>query len=799
MDVKMKISKIIPYIYTLSILFSQDIFLELTNLDSTDGNYNIQVQMASTVDIAGFQFQATGGILSDGSGGLASSNLSTVTTNANGMVLAFDFMGNYIPAGDGILISLTYSELTSSEICIDNPIFTSLSSEEYITDSGTCFSTGQEEASPSVNILEPQEGSTMYSNYINVSLLTIDPNNVGYHYHLDLNGENIGMFYDNYFIIEDLPWGEHTLTVTLADSLHVECEENYCTQSVNFILQEPSPETLELTIFDVDPASRTIKISTNNSAPFVSFDFDINGVRPIEIISENLDTYNFAYNIANNSINGVSITNQFPTGENHLLTLYYTDPYSNEICLDNITFIDANNIDMIVTTECTEIILPVNEFYLPTLDQTGVSQLIHFNPNVQGLEPGDEIGIFDANGITENGLDCNNLQEGEVLVGAGLILYDSISISAIGSVNMCIFGGFVTPGFNLGNPIKIKVYRPSTMMEYIAESITFTNGSGTFTELFTEVTSLSLVDEMTNSAPTAVIDLGQVDTYRNTDVVLNGLGSSDADGNIIGYDWYLNGEEHIGTGQSLTHQFSALGDYMVTLVVTDNEGAIGSAVSLVSVMNQLPTEVSLLLPNDSETIYVDDYNNGFITFSWSESIDLDNDDLIYTLNLWKTDMAEEHNDEVELMETSYTTTFNSEFLNLYMDVGQNYSWNITVSDGFDEISSSTSTFEISFIMDSINQFKPNQYSLSQNYPNPFNPNTEIQYSLNKPELVTLDIYNIAGEHITQLVNGKQNAGIHTIKWNATVNNSVTVPAGLYIYILNSKSNGSIQKVMTLLK
>ena len=134
-----------------------------------------------------------------------------------------------------------------------------------------------------------------------------------------------------------------------------------------------------------------------------------------------------------------------------------------------------------------------------------------------------------------------------------------------------------------------------------------------------------------------------------------------------------------------------------------------------------------------------------------------------------------------------------------MDVGQNYSWNITVSDGFDEISSSTSTFEISFIMDSINQFKPNQYSLSQNYPNPFNPNTEIQYSLNKPELVTLDIYNIAGEHITQLVNGKQNAGIHTIKWNATVNNSVTVPAGLYIYILNSKSNGSIQKVMTLLK
>tara|TARA_B100001029_G_C15062375_1_gene459680 strand:- start:3469 stop:5595 length:2127 start_codon:yes stop_codon:yes gene_type:complete len=708
-------------------------------------------------------------------------------------------MGSYIPPENGILINLTYSELTSSEICIENPIFTSLLSEEYNTDAGSCFSTGQENFSPTLNILEPQEGIIMYSNDVIISLLTTDPNNIGYHYHLDLDGENIGMFYENYFTLENLSWGNHTLTVTLADSAHVECQENSCSQSVNFTLEEPSPETIELSILNVDPASRSFIINVNSSTEFNSFDFDLSGVIPIEIMSENLDIYDFAYNIASNSVNGVSITNTFPNGENHLLTLNYTDPSSPEICIENATFMDTNNIEMIVSTECVEIILPVNEYYIPNIDQTGVSQLIHFGSAVEGLQPGDEIGIFDSNGITEIGAECNNLEEGEILVGAGIMLYDEISIHAIGSVNMCNFGGFVTPGYNLGNPIKIKVYRPSTMIEYEAEIITFTNGSGTFTELYSEVTSLLLTTEITNNSPIAIIDQNQVETYRNTDLILNGSGSFDSNGNITSYEWYLNGEELIGSGQSLTYQFSNLGDYIITLVVTDNEGAIGSVISVINVINQLPTVTSLLSPDNGEILYVEDYESDLVVFSWSESIDLDSDNLTYRLNLWKTNMPDEHNIDINLYETFVEISYNSDYLNLELDMNQNYSWSITALDGYDEIVSTTNSFEISFSMDSINRINPNIFSLSQNYPNPFNPNTEIQFNLNKSEIVTLDIYNISGKHITQLINCKLDAGIHSLKWNAKDNNGIIVPAGIYIYKLNSKSNDSIQRIMTLLK
>ena len=145
---------------------------------------------------------------------------------------------------------------------------------------------------------------------------------------------------------------------------------------------------------------------------------------------------------------------------------------------------------------------------------------------------------FDQSGVTNEGADCDNLVEGEILVGAGLMLYDDISILANGSIDMCGFGGFITPGFNQGNPISIKIYRPSDTTVYETENVTFSNGSGTFSELFTEITSLTLVNGLTNSSPTALIDQNQLETFRNTYITLDGSSSSDVDGTIESYNWY---------------------------------------------------------------------------------------------------------------------------------------------------------------------------------------------------------------------------------------------------------------------
>jgi hypothetical protein len=84
------------------------------------------------------------------------------------------------------------------------------------------------------------------------------------------------------------------------------------------------------------------------------------------------------------------------------------------------------------------------------------------------------------------------------------------------------------------------------------------------------------------------------------------------------------------------------------------------------------------------------------------------------------------------------------------------------------------------------------YELSQNYPNPFNPSTQIQYSLMKPGLVTLKVYDILGRVVKTLVNEYQVQGSHTINFNAS-----NFASGVYFYRIQSGSFQSVKKMMLL--
>ena len=78
-------------------------------------------------------------------------------------------------------------------------------------------------------------------------------------------------------------------------------------------------------------------------------------------------------------------------------------------------------------------------------------------------------------------------------------------------------------------------------------------------------------------------------------------------------------------------------------------------------------------------------------------------------------------------------------------------------------------------------------TLDNCFPNPFSSKTSIQYFVNKPGLVHLDIYSITGEKIRILVDKAQNYGLQTIDWNATNGHGQRVPSGIYFYRLQSGS------------
>ncbi len=72
------------------------------------------------------------------------------------------------------------------------------------------------------------------------------------------------------------------------------------------------------------------------------------------------------------------------------------------------------------------------------------------------------------------------------------------------------------------------------------------------------------------------------------------------------------------------------------------------------------------------------------------------------------------------------------------------------------------------------------FQLEQNYPNPFNPSTKIEYSVEKPEWIKLDVYNSLGAHIVTLVDEYNGSGTHSVNFNAK-----GIPSGVYFYTIRT--------------
>jgi hypothetical protein len=97
-----------------------------------------------------------------------------------------------------------------------------------------------------------------------------------------------------------------------------------------------------------------------------------------------------------------------------------------------------------------------------------------------------------------------------------------------------------------------------------------------------------------------------------------------------------------------------------------------------------------------------------------------------------------------------------------------------------------------------NQTRPEHFELRQNYPNPFNPTTRIEFSINRSESVTLQVFNILGQPVCTLVSGYLSAGVHEAAWNGVDDGGVPQASGVYFARIQAGSQSDIIK-MTMLK
>jgi len=95
------------------------------------------------------------------------------------------------------------------------------------------------------------------------------------------------------------------------------------------------------------------------------------------------------------------------------------------------------------------------------------------------------------------------------------------------------------------------------------------------------------------------------------------------------------------------------------------------------------------------------------------------------------------------------------------------------------------------LSDEINIF-PNEFRLEQNYPNPFNPSTFIDYQLPKSDFVTLKVFDVVGHEVETLVSERQNAGNHSVQFNAS-----NLPSGVYFYQIETGTYHDTRKLLLL--
>ncbi len=138
-----------------------------------------------------------------------------------------------------------------------------------------------------------------------------------------------------------------------------------------------------------------------------------------------------------------------------------------------------------------------------------------------------------------------------------------------------------------------------------------------------------------------------------------------------------------------------------------------------------------------------------------------------------------------------TTTF---FVTPQLQEQKSHYWKVfSLTDEYEGPSSDFSRF-VTGALTAIKSedFLPKEFELLQNYPNPFNPSTVISFTIPKATQVSLEILNVRGEKVEDLINEELNAGKYEFKYDAS-----KLSSGLYFYKITAGLYSATKKMLLL--
>lgn len=130
----------------------------------------------------------------------------------------------------------------------------------------------------------------------------------------------------------------------------------------------------------------------------------------------------------------------------------------------------------------------------------------------------------------------------------------------------------------------------------------------------------------------------------------------------------------------------------------------------------------------------------------------------------------------------YKITSNADtlFFDTLPDTSQIYYYAVSALDKLDNESLTSNVISTDVNIDYSNI--PAGFVLYQNYPNPFNGSTKIEYEIFYNDWVKLEVFNLIGEKIAELVNDYQSPGKYVVEFNSV---NFNISSGIYFYKLTS--------------
>ena len=87
--------------------------------------------------------------------------------------------------------------------------------------------------------------------------------------------------------------------------------------------------------------------------------------------------------------------------------------------------------------------------------------------------------------------------------------------------------------------------------------------------------------------------------------------------------------------------------------------------------------------------------------------------------------------------------------------------------------------------------------LGQSFPNPFHSSTRISFTLAKPSVVRLTVFDVTGRRVATVVDGAMLAGRHSAAWSGRDSAGRTVASGVYFYRLDIGSWSKTKRMLRL--